>query len=86
MFELTEKIYNFCKGYVKIRLKSNRIERFLNLSVNRNIYLWDVERTAEDEIIFSVSAKGFKKLREIAYETFSEIKILKKLSSNEKIK
>ena len=57
---------------------SNQIERFLNIAVNSNIYMWNLQKISDSEITFCVSPDGFKKLRKSAYETSSQIKILNK--------
>ncbi len=75
---MPEKIYNYFKGYVRVKITTPQPERFLNIAVINNIYLWDIERSSANEIIFSVSAKGFKKLRKIVFSVRGRVKILKK--------
>ena len=79
---MLERIYNFYKGYVNIRVCGNQTERFLNLAVKNSIYIWNLKRISSDEIIFSVSVKGFKKLRKAAFDTGSKIKIISKKGLN----
>jgi len=75
---MVEKIYNFYKGYVKINVESDQLERFINMAVNDNIYVWNLEKHSDRKITLCVSIKGFKKLRKAAFETNSMIKILDK--------
>lgn len=75
---MLENIYNYYKGYLRIRVRSNQVERFLNIAVNNNIYIWNLKKISDSEIVLNVSPEGFKKLRKPAYETSSKIKILNK--------
>ena len=75
---MPEKIYNYFKGYVRVRITTPQPERFLNMAVINNIYLWEIERPTATEIIFSVSARGFKKLRKIVYMVRGRVEILNK--------
>ncbi len=75
---MTEKIYNYFKGFVRVKITTFQPERFLNMAVINNIYLWDIERPSDKEIVFSVSLKGFKKLRKPVYSVRGRVKILKK--------
>ena len=75
---MPEKIYNYFKGYVRVKITTPQPERFLNMAVISNIYLWEIERPSTTEIIFSVSVRGFKKLRKIVYMVRGRVKILNK--------
>lgn len=75
---MVEKIYNFYKGYVKIEVESDQPERFINMAVNKNIYIWNLEKISERKITLCVSVKGFKSLRKAAYETSSSVKLVTK--------
>ncbi|MBE7020820.1 MAG: sporulation protein YqfD [Ruminococcaceae bacterium] len=75
---MTERIYNYFTGWVRVKITTSQPERFLNMAVINNIYLWDIERPLSGEIVFSVSKKGFKKLRKIVYSVRGRVKILKK--------
>lgn len=75
---MLERIYNYFTGYVTVKVKTSQPERFLNIIVLSNIYLWDLKRISENEMTFNISPKGFKKLRKIVYEVRSKVKILDK--------
>ncbi len=70
-------ILNYFKGYVEVSIKGRQPERFINLVMQKNIYLWDVKRK-ENEITFKISKKGFFLLRSAAFKTGIRIRILKK--------
>ncbi len=56
---------NYIKGYVLIEVSSVFPERFINIVINKNIYVWNVKRTSDASIRLCVSEKGYKKIEEI---------------------
>lgn len=72
------KIYCFLRGYVEIIVKSRFIERFINICIRRNIYLWDIHRKNEYETNMKMSMRSFHKIRPIAKKTHSRVRICKK--------
>lgn len=58
------------EGRVKVEVQGNNIERFLNISSNRGIFIEDVDRTH-----FFTSPKDFKKMKDIARKTGVCLKI-----------
>lgn len=54
------------------------IERFLNLCLKKDIFLWDLKYLDENSINLKMSIKGFKMVRSAAYKTHSKVKIIKK--------
>ena len=38
------RIWNYLRGYAIIIVKGLKIERFINLAVVNNIYIWDIEK------------------------------------------
>ncbi|MCL2351828.1 MAG: sporulation protein YqfD [Firmicutes bacterium] len=68
-------LWKVLRGYVKIEVRGAAVERFINMAVHKNIYLWDVER--EDGVCtMKVSIKGFRMLRECQHKTKSHVRIL----------
>ncbi|MCL2571510.1 MAG: sporulation protein YqfD [Defluviitaleaceae bacterium] len=70
-------MWQYAKGYVRIRVTGFSIERFLNMAAYRGIYLWDVERAPEG-VHANVSIKGFKSLRVCSRKTKCRTKIIEK--------
>lgn len=62
IYLLAIKLWNFLYGYAIIRIEGLSIERFLNLVISKNIYVWDVKRTDHTTIVAKISLKGFKLL------------------------
>lgn len=71
-------LISFIKGYLIIEVKGVFIERFINLAIKRNIYLWGISKTGKNQAQMKVSVKGFFLLREAARKTGVRVKILKR--------
>ena len=65
-------IYSFLKGYYEVEIKGGRTERFLNIIVNKKIYIWNVIRNKEGNISFCVCKRGFEKVKELSEENYLE--------------
>lgn len=68
---------NFLRGYVRVRLQSKEPERFLNLCAARRICIWAILRR-ENFYKLCLGARDFFRLKEIAFKTGSQLKILEK--------
>jgi sporulation protein YqfD len=75
---LAIKLWNFLYGYAIIRIEGLSIERFLNLVISKNIYVWDVKRTDHSTIVAKISLKGFKLLLPYAKVTKCRVYIVEK--------
>ncbi len=64
----TMDIYRFFSGYVKAEIKGGRLERFINIIINKKIYIWDVIKKSDGTVEFYVSKKGYDKINDIAQE------------------
>lgn len=69
---------DFLDGYLIVELKSLSIEKFINLSYNNGIKLWDVKRKDLITTQFRISSNDFKKLKKVAKITNSKIRIIEK--------
>lgn len=76
---LAIKLWNFLYGYAIIRIEGLSIERFLNLVISKNIYVWDVKRTDHTTIIAKISLKGFKLLLPYTKVTNCRVLIVEKI-------
>ncbi|MBQ8893564.1 MAG: sporulation protein YqfD [Clostridia bacterium] len=68
----------FFQGRVDAEARGNQIEQFINLLHRRRIPLRKPRRTEEGALLFTVSRKDFKRLREPAFKTGTRIRIRKK--------
>ena len=70
-------IWNYLRGYVMIEVVGFSVERFLNLAVHRDIYIWDIERKG-NKLSMKVGVEGYKLLKPCARKTGCSMKIKKK--------
>lgn len=70
-------LWNFFRGYVMAEVTGFSAERFLNLAVNRGVYVWDVERTPNG-LRLKVSVRGFKLLKGCARKSKCRVRIVGK--------
>lgn len=72
------KLFNYLRGFLIISVEGHFVERFMNICMRRNIYLWDIKNCGRNKKQMNVSIPGFKKLIGISYKTRSSVKILKR--------
>lgn len=72
------KLFNYLRGFLVISVEGNFIERFMNICMRRNIYLWNIKNCGRNKKYMSVSIPGFKKLVGISHKTSSSVRILKR--------
>lgn len=80
------RLWNYFCGYAIIIVKGIKIERFINLAVVNNIYLWDIEKIDYTTIKAKINIRDFFKLRSIVRKTDSNIQIIEKCGMPFKIK
>lgn len=71
-------ILRYIKGYVVFRCDKGFTERFLNLSAQKGIYIWDITRHGKT-LTASMSFANYKKIRSIARRSGVQLKIIKKV-------
>jgi similar to stage IV sporulation protein len=72
------RIWNYFRGYAIIIVKGLKIERFINLAVVNNIYLWDIEKLDYTTVKAKIGLENFGRLRDIVRKTDSSVSILTK--------
>lgn len=75
---LVIRIWNYFRGYVIIRVEGLTLEKFINLAIARNIYLWDIVRLDYTTLESKVGIKGFKELREVVRRVGCRVSIVGK--------
>lgn len=68
-------LIRYILGYVNISVEGYYIERFINVSISKNIFLWNTKIKKSTYAEVNVGIKDFKKLKEIARKTQCQIKI-----------
>lgn len=72
------RIWNYFRGYAIIIVKGLKIERFINLAVVNNIYIWDIEKLDYTTVKAKIGLENFGRLRDIVRKTDSSVSILTK--------
>lgn len=72
------RMWNYIRGYVIIMVEGYFPEKFINVCINRGIFLWDINREKNCIITLKVGIKAFKKLRLIAKKTRCRLRIKEK--------
>jgi len=70
--------WRYIKGYLKIRISGNNVERFLNLCANKNIHLWNL--LANDKAYeANIRLQDLKKLKPILRKTKTKVMITERI-------
>ena len=75
---LVLRLWNYMRGYVIIRVQGLTLERFINICMARDIYLWDVKRIDNTTLETKISIKGFKDLKKIVRKIGCKVSIFEK--------
>ena len=71
---LLKIILNYILGYVRIKVESMFIERFINMCMSKKIFLWNMKREKSTILYSNISIRDYKRIREISKKTKSQIK------------
>lgn len=71
-------ILNHILGYVKIKVESVFIERFINICISKRIFIWDIQREKSSIMYANIGIKDFKRLKNVAKKTKSKVSIEEK--------
>ncbi len=75
---LVIRLWNYFRGYVIIRVEGLTLEKFINLAIARDVYLWDIVRIDYTTLEARVSVKGFKELKEVVKRVGCRVNIIEK--------
>ena len=75
---LIVKLWNYLKGYVIIKIEGFALEKFLNLLVREEIFVWDIIRQSNTCIYVKVSKRDFPQLKNIIKKVSCRIEIVDK--------
>ncbi|NLA84837.1 MAG: sporulation protein YqfD [Clostridiales bacterium] len=71
-------LWNFLIGYVVIQVEGLSLEKFINLTVVNNIYLWGIRRQSYAILTAKVNIRDFRQLRHISRKIRCRIRIVDK--------
>ncbi|AOY77555.1 sporulation protein YqfD [Clostridium formicaceticum] len=72
------KLWNYLRGYVIIKIEGLALERFINMCIAREIYLWDIQRINYTTLEAKIGIKAFKTLRKLARRAGCKVYISEK--------
>ncbi len=72
------KIFQYIRGYLRIRISGNGTERFLNACRHRGIRLWALQ-PAGNAYEMNISIRGFRQVKPIVRKTGTKIVIVRRI-------
>lgn len=60
---MIERLWRYLQGYVVLKIRGPKLERFLNRVARAGIGVWDVERLGAGMLVARVSLAGFRRVR-----------------------
>ena len=75
---LVIRLWNYFRGYVIIRIEGLTLEKFINLSIAKGLYLWDIQRIDYTTLEAKIGIKGFKSLKDIVRRVGCRTHIIEK--------
>ncbi|MDQ2085979.1 sporulation protein YqfD [Herbivorax sp. ANBcel31] len=72
------RLWNYIRGYVIIMVEGYFLEKFVNICIKRQIYLWDIKKKKNSKMKLKISIKGFRLLRPVARKTGCSVRIIEK--------
>ncbi len=74
---MENRILNYMTGHVRIRIRGNSYDRFLNLCAFHGITLWDL-RPSREAYEANITVKDFRKLKAIARKSHTRVRIVRR--------
>ena len=71
-------LLNYIFGYLNIELEGYFVEKFINICVSKNIFLWNIKRTKSTIAYTNIGISDFRKISKIAKSTKCKVKIKNK--------
>ncbi len=68
-------LYTELSGYVNIKVEGFFVERFINMCLAQDIFLWNIKYENNVLVKLKISVADFKKIKKIAKKTKSKVKI-----------
>lgn len=78
-------LWNYLHGYVIIYVKGFSVERFVNLAINRGIFIWDIE-PEKNRVMMKTYSKNIDILKECCIKTGCKFEIVGQFGMPEIIK
>ena len=75
---LIKTFLGYVLGYVKVRVESAFVERFINICIAKRISIWNMKREKAAILYANIGIRDFKRIKQIVKKTKSRVKILEK--------
>lgn len=75
---LVIRLWNYLRGYVIIKIEGLTLEKFINLTIAKGIYLWDIERIDYTVLHAKIGIKAFKEVRDVVKKIGCRVNIIQK--------
>lgn len=72
------RLWNYIHGYVIIVVEGYFLEKFINICIHRQIFLWEVKRQKDSKMVVKMSIRGFRLIRPVARRTRCRVRIMEK--------
>ena len=72
-------LLNYIFGFVEVEIEGFFLERFMNLCLQNNIYIWGIERDGSTKIKFSIGINDFKRVKKVTKSVKYKLRIIKKI-------
>ena len=77
--DMVHRIFRWIKGYIKVRVRGNNVERFVNLCRNRGMVLWNIHWDREQNCFyFRIGLSDFYSLRPVARKCRVRVVVLER--------
>jgi len=72
------KLINYLKGYLLVSVDGYFLERFINMCIRNEIFIWDIHKMGSAKMRVKMSVKAFRAIRPIAARTKSRVRIYRR--------
>ncbi len=70
------RILTYIKGFVKVSVAGRFVERFLNICMSRDIYVWNIKNRGSELLHVNMSIDAFKNIPPVAFKSKTRVKII----------
>lgn len=70
------RLLTFIKGFVRVSVAGKFTERFLNICMNRDIYVWNIKKRGEELLHLNLTVEGFKNIPPVASKSRTKVRIV----------
>jgi len=72
------KVFNYLKGYLLVSVDGYFLERFINMCIRNNVFIWDIHKMGSAKMRVKISVRAFRRIRPIALRTKSRVRIYRR--------